>query len=67
MQQIIDFILEVEKLKGITRKTLVRSDWIAMRTPQSTAGNLPYFAISLGQFAEFPCRYGPRGANAAGA
>ena len=33
MQQIIEFILELEKLKGVTRK-------IAMRIRQSTAGSL---------------------------
>ena len=66
MQQIIDFILEVEKLKGITRKTrplgLDRYENSAEHSWQ-----LAIFAISLGRFAESPCRYGPRGANAAGA
>ncbi len=53
MQQIIDFILEVEKLKGITRKTrplgLDRYENSAEHSWQ-----LAIFAISLGQFAESP-------------
>lgn len=51
MQQIIDFILEVEKLKGVTRKTrplgLDRYENSAEHSWQ-----LALFAISLGRFAE---------------
>ena len=39
MQQIIDFILELEKLKGVTRKTRPLG-WIVMRIRQSIAGSL---------------------------
>jgi putative hydrolase of HD superfamily len=53
MQQIIDFILEVEKLKGVTRKTrplgLDRYENSAEHSWQ-----LALFAISLGRFAEPP-------------
>ncbi len=53
MQQIIDFILEVEKLKGVTRKTrplgLDRHENSAEHSWQ-----LALFAISLGRFAESP-------------
>jgi putative hydrolases of HD superfamily len=53
MQQIIDFILEVEKLKGVTRKTrplgLDRYENSAEHSWQ-----LALFAISLGRFAESP-------------
>src|SRR5512142_1036230 len=53
MQQIIDFILEVEKLKGITRKTrplgLDRYENSAEHSWQ-----LALFAISLGRLAESP-------------
>lgn len=53
MQQIIDFILELEKLKGITRKTrplgLDRYENSAEHSWQ-----LALFAISLGRFAESP-------------
>ncbi len=51
MQQIIDFILEMEKLKGVTRKTrplgLDRYENSAEHSWQ-----LALFAISLGRFAE---------------
>jgi putative hydrolase of HD superfamily len=53
MQQIIDFILEMEKLKGVTRKTrplgLDRYENSAEHSWQ-----LALFAISLGRFAESP-------------
>ena len=53
MQQIIDFILELEKLKGVTRKTrplgLDRYENSAEHSWQ-----LALFAISLGRFAESP-------------
>lgn len=53
MQQIIDFILEVEKLKGVTRKTrplgLDRYENSAEHSWQ-----LALFAISLGPFAQSP-------------
>jgi putative hydrolase of HD superfamily len=53
MQQIIDFILEMEKLKGATRKTrplgLDRYENSAEHSWQ-----LALFAISLGRFAESP-------------
>jgi putative hydrolase of HD superfamily len=53
MQQIIDFILEVEKLKGVTRKTrplgLDRYENSAEHSWQ-----LALFAISLGRFAQLP-------------
>lgn len=53
MQQIIDFILETEKLKGVTRKTrplgLDRYENSAEHSWQ-----LALFAISLGRFAESP-------------
>jgi 5'-deoxynucleotidase YfbR-like HD superfamily hydrolase len=53
MQQIIDFILEVEKLKGVTRKTrplgLDRYENSAEHSWQ-----LALFAISLGRFAVLP-------------
>lgn len=53
MQQIIDFILELEKLKGVTRKTrplgLDRYENSAEHSWQ-----LALFAISLGRFTESP-------------
>ena len=53
MQRIIDFILEVEKLKSVTRKTrplgLDRYE-----NPAEHSWQLALFAISLGRFAESP-------------
>jgi putative hydrolase of HD superfamily len=53
MQQIINFILEAEKLKGVTRKTrplgLDRYENSAEHSWQ-----LALFAISLGRFAQLP-------------
>ncbi|HEY2360664.1 MAG TPA: HD domain-containing protein [Candidatus Angelobacter sp.] len=53
MQQIIDFILEVEKLKGVTRKTRpLRLDRYENSAEHSW--QLALFAISLERFAESP-------------
>ena len=53
MQQIIDFILEMEKLKGVTRKTRpLRLDRYENSAEHSW--QLALFAISLGRFAESP-------------
>lgn len=53
MQQIIDFVLELEKLKGVTRKTRpLRLDRYENSAEHSW--QLALFAISLGRFARSP-------------
>jgi putative hydrolases of HD superfamily len=53
MQQIIDFILEVEKLKGVTRKTRPRG-LDRYENSAEHSWQLALLAISLERFAESP-------------
>ena len=65
MQEIVNFILELDKLKAVARK--VRP--IGLDRYENSAEHswqIALMAASLAKYAESPCRRQPRGLDAAG-